>query len=191
MTLSIEEKDINEVKKVIIDLGRSLDEVRRETSALSEKIDKLAKSVAELSREVGKLSDTYGFIVEDIARSFLPSWFYLNMDLTVNEFNRVFLNIGDKVLELDLYGEGCDKTGNQVILIGEAKARIHGEDVRVFHEKVNKFINKENSRHVIFMFGLYIHPTAMQEALNRGVILISPYATITRTPTNKIIQNTS
>lgn len=189
-TLSdVENSGLGEVKKIITDLGRGLDEVRKTTTSLSEKVDKLAKSVSELSKEVGKLSDSFGFIIEDVARSFLPSWFYLNMDLIVNELNRAFLRVNDKVVEIDLYGEGFDKTGNQLIFIGEVKARIHGEDVRVFHDKVNRLLDQSNySRHVLFMFGLYVHPTAIQEAYSRGIVIISPYTIITRCQTSQVIQ---
>ncbi|MEM0100031.1 MAG: hypothetical protein QXS24_00390 [Desulfurococcaceae archaeon] len=187
----VENTDLNEVKKIIIDLGKGLDEVKKTTTTLSEKVDKLARSVSELSKEVGKLSDSFGFIIEDIARSFLPSWFYLNMDLIVNELNRTFLRIDDKTIELDLYGEGFDKTGNQLIFIGEVKARIHGDDVKVFHEKVNRILKQlNNSQYILFMFGLYIHPTAIQEAFSRGILIISPYTIITKCQTSQIIQNT-
>lgn len=186
----MERSHLDELKKIIDDLDRDLDEVKKTITVLSERVDKLAKSLSEISREVGKLGDSFGFIVEDIARSFLPSWFYLNMDLIVNELGRTFLRSGDRVVEIDLYGQGLDKTGNQLVFIGEVKARIHGEDVRAFHEKVSKILEQnDTSRYLLFMFGLYVHPTATQEASNRGIILISPYTTVTKCQANQIIPN--
>ncbi|MEM4717583.1 MAG: hypothetical protein QXE81_02345 [Desulfurococcaceae archaeon] len=180
---------INEMKKIIDNLDKDLDEVKKTITILSERVDRLTKSLYELSREVGKLSDSFGFIIEDVARSLLPSWFYLNMNLIVNELGRTFLKIGEKVIEIDLYGSGFDKTGNPLIFIGEVKARIHGEDVKAFHDKVTKIIEQDNnSRYLLFMFGLYVHPTATQEASTRNIILISPYITTNRYHTNQVIQ---
>ncbi|MEM0470541.1 MAG: hypothetical protein QXJ26_07070 [Desulfurococcaceae archaeon] len=180
----LEEGD--KVKKSIEELSKGLDEVKKTTLALAEKVDKLNKSLADLSREVGKLSDSFGFIVEDVARSLLPTWLHVNMGILVKNLSRAFFDLGNKVVEVDFYGEGVDVNGDSVVVFGEAKARIHGEDVKAFYDKVQQVLRqKSRSKYTLLMYGLYVHPSAVQEALQREIVVVSPYTVVSRYSANR------
>lgn len=184
------ELEINGVKKSIEELSRGLDEVKKTTMTLAEKVDKLAKSLVDLSREVGKLSDSFGFIVEDVARSLLPTWLYVNMGILVRNLNRAFFDLGERTVEVDFYGEGIDTDGDYVVVFGEAKARIHGEDVKAFYDKVQHILKQRgSSKHILLMYGLYIHPSAIQEALQREVLVVSPYTIVSRNSVNQVLHD--
>jgi len=175
------DNEISDLKRQIEELSRELREVKEATSALSERVDKLTKSLTELSREVSKLGDVVGFVVEDIARSFLPFWLSKYMNIKVETLNRVFFECDGKIIEVDLFGEGFDeKSGSRVLVIGEVKSRIHGNDVKAFHEKVAKLLEelKDPKTPVLVIFGLYTHPTAEIEARHRGVLVVTPYSTV-------------
>lgn len=162
-------------------LVKAIDELKKTTMSLAEKVDKISKHISELSKEVGKLSDAYGFILEDVARSFLPSWLSDKLDVEVAGISRAFFNLEDKVVELDFYGVGKFRsTGEPVVVVGEAKSRIHRDDVLDFCSKVEKLIasNNQNQRVIKVMYGLFVHPTAVAEARKCDVTILSPYTAI-------------
>jgi ABC-type multidrug transport system ATPase subunit len=72
---------------------------------------------------------------------------------------------------------GSGKTTLLLTIIGEVKSRIHGNDVKMFHEKTLKLLEelKETRTPLLVIFGLYTHPTAEVEAKRRGVLLLTPY----------------
>lgn len=180
--------DEDKVRKSIEELSKGLDEVKKTTLALAEKVDKLNKSLVDLSREVGKLSDSFGFIVEDVARSLLPTWLYINVGVLVKNLSRAFFDLGNKVVEVDFYGEGTDMDGKNVAVFGEAKARIHGEDVKAFYDKVQQVLKQGNySKCMLIMYGLYVHPSAVQEALQREIVIVSPYTVVSQHDKNRIL----
>ena len=175
-------EDPGDLRKSVEELSKGLSEVKKATMDLAERVDKLTKFLGDLSREVGKLSDSFGFIVEDVARSLLPAWLYLNMGIAVNELSRAFFNVEGRVVEVDFYGEGADNHGERVLVLGEAKARIHGDDVKAFHEKAQEILKQSGSavKYVLVMYGLYVHPSALREALHRNIMVISPYNIVTQ-----------
>lgn len=172
--------DLLELKKQIEDLSRELREVKETTSSLADRVDKLTKSLSDLSREVSKLGDVVGFVVEDVARALLPFWLSKYAGVKVESLNRVFFERDGRIIEIDLFGEGFEeKSGSRVVVIGEVKSRIHGNDVKTFHEKAVKLLEelKDNRTPILVIFGLYTHPTAEAEAKQRGVIIVTPYNT--------------
>ena len=173
--------DLSDLRKKVEELSIELKDVKKITSDLSEKIDKLANSLNDLSREVGKLGEVVGFMIEDVARTMLPLWLGRYMGVKVDSLNRAFFEVDGKTVEVDLYGEGFDEKGlSKVIVIGEVKSRIHGVDVKSFHEKALRLLKefKNPSTYILVLFGLYTHPTAEAEALRRGVIIVTPYNSI-------------
>jgi len=170
--------DVVELKRQIEEFSKELREIKDTTTMLADKVDKLAKSLSELSREVSKLSDVVGFVVEDVARMLLPFWLSRYMGVKVENLNRAFFEHEGRIVEVDLFGEGIDeKKGGRVLIIGEVKSRIHGNDVKMFHEKTLKLLEelKETRTPLLVIFGLYTHPTAEVEAKRRGVLLLTPY----------------
>jgi hypothetical protein len=180
ITRSSPTSDLSELKKQIEELSRELREIKGITSSLSERVDKLAKSVSELSHEVSKLGDVVGFVVEDVARALLPFWLSRYMSVKVGNLNRVFFEHNGRIIEVDLFGEGFDeKSGNRVLVIGEVKSRVHGNDVKAFHEKATKLLEelKDPRTPILVIFGLYTHPSAEAEAKRRRILIVTPYTT--------------
>lgn len=162
-------------------ISKDLDELKKTIMVLADKIEKIGKHVNELSREVSRLSDVYGFIIEDTARAFLPSWLLYNMDVEVPQLSRAFFIVEGKYVEVDFYGTGYHrKTGEKVIVIGEAKSRVHREDVISFAEKVEKITSTISFDYkvITLIYGLYIHPSAFEEITRRNITLVSPYTVI-------------
>lgn len=155
--------------------------MKKTTLILAEKVEKIGRCVSELSKEVSKLSDTYGLIVEDTARLFLPSWLLHHLDIEIAGLSRAFFHVDGRVVELDFYGVGfCRKTGERVVILGEAKSRVHREDLLSFLSKVEKIAATTSIKDtvVLVVYGLYIHPTALEEAAKKNIILISPYTVV-------------
>jgi hypothetical protein len=185
--------ELEDIKARVEALGRDVAELKKNIGVVAEKVDKLARAFEELSREVNKLSDVVGFMVEDVARSMLPLWLGKHMGLKVDSLDRAFFQVGDKVLEVDLYGEALDSTGGKLVIMGEVKSRIHGVDIKAFHEKAANLASMlgEGRRVLLVVFGLYAHPTAIVEAGKRGIILVTPYNTLWAKVTREdVTQNT-
>ena len=173
----------NEVQDASTD-SKDIDELKKTIMLLADKIEKIGKHVNELSREVSRLSDIYGLIIEDTARVFLPSWLLHNADIEVSQLSRAFFTVDGKYIEVDFYGIGYHrKTGERVVVIGEAKSRVHREDVVNLAEKIEKVVATLglNYRIVALIYGLYIHPSAFDEITRRNIILVSPYTIVWNT----------
>ncbi|MEM1628047.1 MAG: hypothetical protein QXP02_03865 [Desulfurococcaceae archaeon] len=189
-------KDIFDLRDTVSNLSKNMDEIKSYTNQLADRIEKLTLLVNNIAREVSKLSDSIGFIIEDSARSFLPAWIYKYLNIEVEKLDRRFFNINGKILEFDYYGEGWripDKS--KIIIIGEAKSRIHAEDVKLFYEKTMMLVEMNKIKDpLMIMYGLYIHPSAENEAKGKNIIIITPYQTLIDNLSNinevsKIIQN--
>ncbi|AFK51714.1 hypothetical protein TCELL_1291 [Thermogladius calderae 1633] len=170
--------EIQELKLKVGEISDRLDVLSRATMDMKADISKLSSGLESLQREVYKLSESFGHIVEDIARSVLPSILFTKMGVSVESLERRFFELDGKTVEVDIYGLGKRLAeGEAVVVVGEAKARIHGEDVRLFHEKAQRILGHNGcvGDPVLVMYGLYLHPTAIEEAKKRGVSLISPY----------------
>jgi len=171
-------REIAGLKLKLEELDAKLGEVGKLAVDLRSEVSKLAAGLEGLQKEVSKLSESFGHVVEDIARSTLPSILLAKMGISIGSLARAFFTVDGRVVELDIYGVGerlSDKS--RVEILGEAKARIHGEDVRLFHEKALRLLDSKvlDGNPVLVMYGLYAHPSAIEEASRRGVALITPY----------------
>lgn len=166
--------EVEELKRGLADLSSKLEELKKAVSEQAAEIQKLAQGLEALAKEVGRLGEVVGFAIEDTARAFLPSWLRARAGISVERLERRFFEVGGRVVEVDLYGEG-EADGGRVVVLGEVKARIHGEDVRALYEKASK-IPVDGSRLVLVAFGLYAHPSALEEGKRRGVLVVTPYA---------------
>jgi predicted nuclease with TOPRIM domain len=140
---------------------------------LTESLNTLTQRVDSLAKEVGSLSSTIGFGLEDIAKVVVPGWLYRHEGIEV-ELERKIIYVDGEEIDLNLYGEGV-KNGKKIVVIGEAKHRIYGDDVKKFHrnsEKARKVIKGEIYK---LMFGFLIHPSAEKEAEKRGIRVIASY----------------
>ena len=148
---------------------------------LAENVDKLATAVSNLYKvhrrfaaEFYKWRAAYGFSLEDIARVVVPGWLYRHEGIDV-DLRRKYFVINDKEVEVNLYGE-CVKDGEQIVVLGEVKSRIYGNDVKKFLKMLEDLKPFVKGKKVIpLMFGFLIHPTAVKMAENRDIRLIASY----------------
>jgi prefoldin subunit 5 len=154
-------------------LTQRVDSLEQSHIKLTESLNTLTQRVDSLAKEVGSLSSTIGFGLEDIAKVVVPGWLYRHEGIEV-ELGRKIIYVDGEEIDLNLYGEGV-KNGKKIVVIGEAKHKIYGDDVKKFHrnsEKARKVIKGEIYK---LMFGFLIHPSAEKEAEKRGIRVIASY----------------
>ena len=113
-----------------------VDELAQAQARTEQQIEKLVEAQQNLAQQVGRLSDTIGFGLEDIAKVVLPGYLYRHFGIRLEgvlgeELNRHFFHINGTDVEINLYGEG-ERDGQRVVVLGEAKSRIYGNDVEKF-----------------------------------------------------------
>jgi hypothetical protein len=109
-------------------LTQRVDSLEQSHIKLTESLNTLTQRVDSLAKEVGSLSSTIGFGLEDIAKVVVPGWLYRHEGIEV-ELERKIIYVDGEEIDLNLYGEGV-KNGKKIVVIGEAKHRIYGDDVR-------------------------------------------------------------
>lgn len=158
----------------VVGLGKRVTGLEERVGRLEESHVKLIESVAGLAREVSRLSEVVGFGLEDVARVVVPSWLYRHEGVAVGDLVRKFFSVDGVEVEVNLYGEGL-KGASRVIVLGEAKSRIYGDDVDRFYKSVSKIFNLFKDEIYLLMFGFYVHPSAEREATSKGIRLIASY----------------
>ncbi|MEM3506588.1 MAG: hypothetical protein QXT31_02915, partial [Candidatus Bathyarchaeia archaeon] len=141
----------------------SLGKLAERVTRLEEVVERLAEaqkrtedSLGKLAMAVAGLSDTIGYSLEDIAKVMLPSWLETHERIHVEELERRFIKVNGEEIEVNLYGEG-KKGRYPIIIIGEAKSRIYGRDVKEFFDSFNKIKKALKERKVFpLMFGYLI-----------------------------------
>ncbi|MGQ9721637.1 MAG: hypothetical protein ACUVXA_09990, partial [Candidatus Jordarchaeum sp.] len=136
-----------------------------------------AKALSGLASQVGGLSDTVGFRLEDVARVMVPGWFERHMDITVEgELEPAYVGDGGLEVQVNLLGKGHRPDGEEVIIAGECKSRIHSKEVKTFAKVLETVKSAFKDKDVVaFMFGYLVHPTADVDAKKYDVIVLAPY----------------
>jgi len=86
----------------------------------------------------------------------------------------VFFEVDGEQVEINLYGEGR-RDGQGAVVLGESKARIYGRDVQDLTKVLAQVEPLVEGEVVRVMFGFYIHPTALREAREAGILLVASY----------------
>jgi hypothetical protein len=136
-------------------------------------------SLRELAQQVGRLSENIGFGLEDVARVVLPDYLAYRHNLQLEgepgeELRRVFFEVDGREVEINLYGEG-QRDGQRAVVLGESKSRIYGREVSDFAKVLAQVEPLVEGEVVRVMFGFYIHPTALREAREKGILLVASY----------------
>jgi hypothetical protein len=71
-----------------------------------------------------------------------------------------------------MYGVGL-RNGEQVVIVGEAKSRIHDRDVEELISRAHQLAPQLPGTPVPVLFGFVIHPSAVEAATRLGAILIA------------------
>ena len=149
-------------------------------AAMQAAIQELARVQTRLSQEIGGLREDIGFGLEDVARLLLPPYLHKHYGIQLEgppgeELQRRFFPMKDRPTEeINLYGEGW-RDRQQVVVLGESKARIGGGVVSEFAEvleRVEPLVKGEVWR---VMFGYFIHPSAQPVAEKHRILLVASY----------------
>ncbi|WP_440059473.1 hypothetical protein ACSU1N_06710 [Thermogladius sp. 4427co] len=165
--------EITVLRNRIDEIAAQLGEALKIIQDLRKDVEKLGAGLESLQKEVGKLAESYGHIVEEIARWTLPDMLSKRLGVKIGELKREFYSVDGKVYEIDFHGVG-EANGYSIEVFGEVKTRIHGEDVKAFYEKIARIKNGSPSA-ILVLYGLYAHPTAIEEASKRNIIILTPY----------------
>lgn len=175
-----------EMQNAIKELAQAQARTEERVGGLEQAMERLAQAQArtdgalqELARQVGRLSENIGFGLEDVARVVLPDYLAYRHNLQLEgepgeELRRVFFEVDGREVEINLYGEGR-RDGQKAVVLGESKSRIYGRDVQDWAKvlaQVEPLVEGEVMR---VMFGFYIHPTALKEAREVGILLVASY----------------
>jgi len=134
-------------------------------------VEKLTDAIDVLRVEVGRLSEAVGFGLEDLAGCRLRE-----EGIIVERLERRHFVVDGAEVEINLYGEGTMR-GEAIVVVGEAKSRIHGRDVARHASIAQKIEGIVGRRAVKLMFGFAIHPSAREEAERLDVKLYTAYRT--------------
>ncbi|MGC8613584.1 MAG: hypothetical protein ACP5L2_05035 [Conexivisphaera sp.] len=156
-------------------LAQRVEQLAEAQRRTEERLDKLAEAVGVLNKSVSSLGETIGFGLEDIARVVLPGWLHRHLGVEMGELERKFLRIGGREYEVNLYGEGSIG-GRRVVIIAEAKSRIHASDVERFNELLSGARDSMDGAEVIgVVFGYVIYPDAKERADRLGIHAVASY----------------
>jgi uncharacterized protein YoxC len=156
-------------------LAQRVEQLAEAQRRTEERLDKLAEAVGVLNKSVSSLGETIGFGLEDIARVVLPGWLHRHLGVEMGELERKFLRIGGREYEVNLYGEGSIG-GRRVVIIAEAKSRIHASDVERFNELLSGARESMDGAKVIgVVFGYVIYPDAKERADRLGIHAVASY----------------
>jgi seryl-tRNA synthetase len=160
-------------------LERAMQELAQAQARTEQQIEKLVEAQQNLAQQVGRLSDTIGFGLEDIAKVVLPGYLQRHFGVMLEgvlgeELNRHFFHINGTDVEINLYGEG-QRDGQRVVVLGEAKSRIYGNDVEKFAHNLVVMDHVLKGEVVRVMFGYFIHPSAEIAARERDILLVASY----------------
>ncbi|MEW6103845.1 MAG: hypothetical protein AB1630_08560 [bacterium] len=138
------------------------------------KVEKLVEAQKNTWTEVKKLSDSIGFGLEDVARVVLPGYLKRHLNIDIDEFERRFLFVGKREVEINLYGEGRQNE-NEVIILGESKGRIYKREIKRFVKDIKSLEKALQKPYIKLMFGFFIHPSAQEIAKEEEIFLITSY----------------
>jgi DNA repair exonuclease SbcCD ATPase subunit len=173
------EQRIDELAQAQARTEQRVDELAQAQARTEQQIEKLVEAQQNLAQQVGRLSDTIGFGLEDIAKVVLPGYLYRHFGIRLEgvlgeELNRHFFHINGTDVEINLYGEG-ERDGQRVVVLGEAKSRICGNDVEKFTHNLAVMDHVLKGEVVRVMFGYFIHPSAEVAARERDILVVASY----------------
>ncbi|MDR7537362.1 MAG: hypothetical protein QN183_13480 [Armatimonadota bacterium] len=163
-----------------------LDRLAEAQARTEERLDRLAEAQARtearlaetqtalqlLVQQVGRLSDTIGFTLEDLAREVSPAYLARHYGIEVEVLERRVFVIDGEEVEIDFFGVGTQR-GEPVAVVGEARSRIYGRDVREAVDRIARLQDQLPARGVPVLFGFVVHPSAREVAGRLDAILIT------------------
>ncbi len=184
-TLSESVERLAEAQRRTDETVQQLVEAQRRTDErldrLENAMERLTEAHRQLAIQVGKLSDTVGYTLEDMARTYLPPFLEKKINITMEReelVQRHFELSDGTVIEIDAWGTGVTVDGQNTQVIVSCKSRLHITDVTRFDAIVKRICDNEGispDSVIKILFGYHIEPRVMREAEKRDMIAITPY----------------
>jgi len=180
------EERVGGLERAMQELAQAQARTEERVGGLERAMQELAQAQARteqqmgrLTQQVGALSDSIGYGLEDIAKVVLPGYLQRHFGIRLEgvlgeELNRHFFHINGTDVEINLYGEG-ERDGQRVVVLGEAKSRIYGNDVEKFTHDLAVMDHVLKGEVVRVMFGYFIHPSAEVAARERDILVVASY----------------
>ena len=131
-----------------------------------EEIVKEIRGIKERLVGVETMIERLSLTLEDEARE-MVSWYLRNRGLEIE-----LTSVEIAGAQYDIYGESDD-----ILILGEVKTRLSAAKVGEFVDKVNKLLKirpeLREKKLIKVMYAMVVQPPAMEEARNKGVILIT------------------
>jgi len=126
----IKVEELVEVQKKSEIVARELAEAQRKTE------DKMEKT----RQEVGGMSHSIGFSLENQAFKYLPSVLKRDKNIEVKGrlLRKYYVYFDGTEEQIDVYGEGINKDGNKIYIIGEGKSQLGKKDIIKFLKKIER-----------------------------------------------------
>ncbi|MBU0511094.1 MAG: hypothetical protein KKD28_01830 [Chloroflexi bacterium] len=151
--------DFNELKSIVRDLAlaqrrteQRVEELAQAQGRTEQRVEELAQAqgrtedalqqltvaVGKLSQQVGGLSDRMGGDLEDAAYITLYDVLGREFGWEVGELERTYQTWGDKLYEVDTFGEARDpqRPGETIWIVGETKFNLTLREVQPFEQLV-------------------------------------------------------
>ena len=160
-------------------LEQAMQALTQAQARTEQQMERLIEAQRNLAQQVGRLSETIGFGLEDIAKVVLPGYLQRHFGIVLEgelgeELSRRFFHVDGTDVEINLYGEG-KRDGQRVVVLGEAKSRIYGNDVEKFAHNLAVIDHVLKGEVVRVMFGYFIHPSAQEAARERDILVVASY----------------
>jgi len=169
------ESVVSDLGKQVAHLEGAIETLAEAQKRADERFGELSEIVKSLAKAVGSLSDTVGYGLEDVARVMLPTWLERHQRVRVEDLERRFIEVEGESMEVNLYGEGL-RGPNPIVVIGEAKSRIHAGDVKEFADRLEKIGKGLRGRRIVpVMFAYWIHPSATSLGKTLRIHLVASY----------------
>jgi len=168
------EERVEELAQALQKLTSRVDTLTENVNLLTKRVDVLTEAMQGLKKDLAGLSDTVGFSLEDIAKIVLPGYLERHLKIKMGEFERKFIKMNEKEIEINLYGEGT-LDSEKVVIIGESKSKIGNEAVRKFIKDIEGIEKVINNKIIKVMFGYVIYPSAKEIGDKENIILVASY----------------
>ena len=110
------------------------------------------KALRNLARQVGGLSDKLGGSLEDLALETVPAVLAEEWGLSDIECSRELVEVDGEEKEIDLLLRGTLPDGSSLLVLGEVKSRLTGNEVRGFLSKAEKVAEALGERQMRVLF---------------------------------------
>ncbi|MGQ9847798.1 MAG: hypothetical protein ACUVQP_09930, partial [Bacteroidales bacterium] len=158
-------------------LERAVAELAEAQKRTEKEVKSLAKALGDTRKMVGGLSDAVGYGLEDRAIKNLPALLKERFNIDVEgRLVRRFITYNGKSEEINIYGKG-KKNGEELILLGEAKARLskkHVDELLEMTARLQKY-GVLSSRLFLLLITYSTKPDVEEYAKAKGVEVMWSY----------------